>query len=139
MNTNVIHFYHNFLISGNLTDHLVFHNTPAPDKRTSFLEPDTAGCSNLLSLQLDFSHVLAEPHSTHGFDPFWRLSALTFRGTHRWLYRLLAAVVALPLSIAWGVVFAVLSLLSVWLLTPLQKVLHLVFSFVTKVGPSEEQ
>jgi len=84
-------------------------------------------------INVDFSHVLAEPLTTHGFDPFWRLSALTFRGTHRWLYRLLAAVVALPLSIVWGVVFAVISLVSVWLVTPALKIVNLVLSVLKQL------
>ncbi|XP_037070581.1 caveolin-3-like [Pollicipes pollicipes] len=92
---------------------------------------DSAGINDFVNV--DFSHVLAEPTSTHGFDPLWRLSALTFRGTHRWLYRLLAAVVALPLSVAWGAAFALISLVSIWAVTPALRIIKLLLSITRQI------
>lgn len=62
--------------------------------------------------------MLAEPNSTQGFDGVWKLAFIVFSQTKLWLYRLLAAVVAVPASILWGLVFAVVTVLYVWVLSP---------------------
>merc|ERR1712242_377772 len=61
---------------------------------------------------LDFSDVLAEPASAHGFDPLWRLSFILFSQTKLWLYRLVSAILVLPLSLLW-VVIPVIKLVEV--------------------------
>merc|ERR1711983_558538 len=56
-----------------------------------------------VEIDLDFSDVLAEPSSAHGFDPLWRLSFILFSQTKLWLYRIFSAVLVLPLSVLWVV------------------------------------
>merc|ERR1712165_497049 len=51
-----------------------------------------------VEIDLDFADVLAEPSSAHGFDPLWRLSFILFSNTKLWLYRLVSAILVLPLS-----------------------------------------
>merc|ERR1712011_16827 len=57
-----------------------------------------------IEIDLDFSDVLAEPNSAHGFDPLWRLSFILFSQTKLWLYRIISAILVLPLSILWAVI-----------------------------------
>lgn len=85
---------------------------------------------------LQFEDVLAEPDGVHSFEGVWRTSYATFVGSRVWLYRLLAAVVALPCAILWGATFALLSLAHVWAITPLLRVLDLLFFFVKRVWSS---
>merc|ERR1739836_245323 len=59
-----------------------------------------------VEIDLDFADVLAEPNSAHGFDPLWRLSFILFSQTKLWLYRILSAILVLPLSVLWAVIFA---------------------------------
>ena len=61
--------------------------------------------SLLLFLQLGFNDVLAEPDTAQGFDAVWKLAYVVFSQTKCWLYRILAAVVAIPAAIFWGIVF----------------------------------
>merc|ERR1719284_1841493 len=68
-----------------------------------------------VEIDLDFSDVLAEPSSAHGFDPLWRLSFILFSQTKLWLYRIFSAVLILPLSIIWAAIFAVFTILYVWI------------------------
>ena len=84
--------------------------------------------------QLDFSDVLAEPASAHGFDPLWRLSFILFSQTKLWLYRLVSAVLVLPLSLLWAVIFALFTILYVWVVRPVIKLLEVVFAVVKRVS-----
>merc|ERR1712095_224467 len=74
-----------------------------------------------VEIDLDFSDVLAEPSSAHGFDPLWRLSFILFSQTKLWLYRIVSAVLVLPLSVLWAVIFALFTILYVWVLRPVIK------------------
>merc|ERR1711997_1312017 len=64
-----------------------------------------------VEIDLDFDDVIAEPKAAHGFDPIWRLSFILFSQTKLWTYRVLAALLAAPLSILWGLLFSLLSVL----------------------------
>merc|ERR1711884_112577 len=86
-----------------------------------------------VEIDLDFSDVLAEPASAHGFDPLWRLSFILFSQTKLWLYRLVSAVLVLPLSLLWAVIFALFTILYVWVVRPVIKLLEVVFAVVKRV------
>merc|ERR1712141_527858 len=58
---------------------------------------DTQGIN--VEIDLDFDDVIAEPKAAHGFDPVGRLSFILFSQTKLWTYRILAALLAAPLSI----------------------------------------
>merc|ERR1712110_790801 len=62
---------------------------------------DTQG----INVEIDLDDVIAEPKAAHGFDPVWRLSFILFSQTKLWTYRILAALLAAPLSILWGLLF----------------------------------
>merc|ERR1712228_617591 len=57
---------------------------------------DRDGKSINTDVCLDFDDVLAEPGSTHGLDPVWQISFVLFSQTKLWLYRIFAALVAIP-------------------------------------------
>lgn len=82
---------------------------------------------------MNFEDVLAEPEHSQGFDPIWRVAYLLFTGSRTWIYRLLAAVFALPLALIWGVAFSLLTFISVWLATPVLRVLEVVLFYVRRV------
>ncbi|EEC07130.1 caveolin, putative, partial [Ixodes scapularis] len=73
-------------------------------------------------VNLVFEDVLAEPDASHGFDGAWKLTYLVFSTTRLWCYRLLSALLALPCGFTWGLLFSILSLLHVWLFTPLLRI-----------------
>merc|ERR1712024_138672 len=81
-----------------------------------------------VEIDLDFDDVIAEPKAAHGFDPMWRLSFILFSQTKLWTYRLLSALLAAPLSILWGVLFSLLSVLYVWLLRPVLRLLETILA-----------
>merc|ERR1711981_1414793 len=77
-----------------------------------------------VEIDLDFDDVIAEPKAAHGFDPIWRLSFILFSQTKRWTYRVLAALLAAPLSILWGLLFSILSVLYVWIIRPVMRIVE---------------
>jgi len=79
-------------------------------------------------INLDFDDVLAEPISSHGFDPVWRLSFIVFTKTKLWTYRILSALLALPLSILWALIFSVLTALYIWILRPILRIMETLLS-----------
>merc|ERR1712147_328905 len=75
-------------------------------------------------IDLDFDDFLAEPSAAHGFDPIWRLSFVLFSQTKLWTYRILAALLAAPLSILWGLLFSLLSVFYVWIIRPVMRIVE---------------
>ncbi|KAH9363943.1 hypothetical protein HPB48_022196 [Haemaphysalis longicornis] len=82
---------------------------------------------------LVFEDVIAEPDASHGFDGAWKLTYLVFSSTRLWCYRLLAALLALPCGLTWGLLFSVLSLVHVWLITPSLRVFDVFLHVVHRV------
>jgi len=71
-----------------------------------------------VEIDLGFDDVLAEPRTAQGFDGIWKLSFIIFTQTKLWLYRLFAALIAIPASIFWGFVFAFITVFYVWIVSP---------------------
>ncbi|NP_001229660.1 caveolin-1 [Ornithorhynchus anatinus] len=69
-------------------------------------------------VKIDFEDVIAEPEGTHSFDGIWKASFTTFTVTKYWFYRLLSALLGIPLALLWGIYFAILSFLHIWAVVP---------------------
>ncbi|XP_043944638.1 caveolin-1 isoform X2 [Protopterus annectens] len=72
-------------------------------------------------VKVDFEDVIAEPEGTHTFDGIWKDSFTTFTVSKYWCYRLLSALIGIPLSLIWGIYFAILSFIHIWVVVPLIK------------------
>jgi len=90
--------------------------------------------SNSISteIDLDFDDVLAEPLAAHGFDPVWRLAFILFTNTKVWIYKIVSAIIAIPLAILWGVIFSIITILYVWLIRPLLRIIELFLAIFKK-------
>jgi len=82
---------------------------------------------------LDFDDVLAEPGSTHGLDPVWQISFVLFSQTKLWLYRIFAALVAVPAALMWALVFSLITVLYVWILAPALRLFELGVAIARRV------
>lgn len=69
-------------------------------------------------VRVEFEDVIAEPDSAHSFDGVWKASFTAFTVSKYWSYRILTALVGVPLALAWGVVFALLTFLHIWAVVP---------------------
>ncbi|EPQ14850.1 Caveolin-1 [Myotis brandtii] len=84
-------------------------------------DPDTEANLEFLfskSKQIDFEDVIAEPEGIHSFDGIWKASFTTFTVTKYWFYRLLSAIVGIPLALLWGIYFAIVSFVHIWVVVP---------------------
>uniref|UniRef100_A0A8P4KNH3 Caveolin-1 n=1 Tax=Dicentrarchus labrax TaxID=13489 RepID=A0A8P4KNH3_DICLA len=72
-------------------------------------------------VKVDFEDVIAEPAGTYSFDGVWKASFTTFTVTKYWCYRLLTALVGIPLALIWGIFFAILSFIHIWAVVPCVK------------------
>ncbi|CAK6434253.1 unnamed protein product [Pipistrellus nathusii] len=69
-------------------------------------------------VKIDFEDVIAEPEGIHSFDGIWKASFTTFTVTKYWFYRLLSALVGIPLALLWGIYFAIVSFVHIWVVVP---------------------
>lgn len=86
-----------------------------------------------VEIDLDFDDVLAEPRAAQGFDWVWRLAFVVFSQTKCWIYKILAAVVAVPASIMWAVVFAAITVIYIWIISPALRLFDLTLAILRKV------
>nr|XP_057932529.1 caveolin-2 isoform X1 [Doryrhamphus excisus] len=69
-------------------------------------------------LKVGFEDVIAEPTSTRTFDKVWIASHALFEVVKFIFYRLLTALLAVPLAFILGLLFAILSLIHIWVVMP---------------------
>ncbi|XP_074599145.1 caveolin-1-like [Brevipalpus obovatus] len=83
-------------------------------------------------VNLHFDDIIAETEVNQGFEFVWRLTFLLFTNVRKWVYCIIAAILAIPAATIWGVVFAVVNALSVWVLTPVFKLFNVVLHHAHK-------
>ncbi|NXO39292.1 CAV3 protein, partial [Locustella ochotensis] len=69
-------------------------------------------------VKVDFEDVIAEPVGTYSFDGVWKASYTTFTVSKYWCYRLLSALLGVPLAVVWGFLFALISFCHIWAVVP---------------------
>lgn len=69
---------------------------------------------NVLSRQVSFEDVIAEPVSVRSGDRIWIWSHALFEVSRVWFYRIITAVLAVPVSLLAGILFAILSFAHIW-------------------------
>jgi len=84
-------------------------------------------------IDLDFDDVLAEPMAAQGFEWVWKLTFVIFSQTKSWLYKIFAAVIAIPASLMWALVFALVTVLYVWVISPALRLLDLILAISRRV------
>ncbi len=87
-----------------------------------------------VDIDLDFDDVLAEPAAAQGFEWVWKVAFVVFSQTKGWFYKLFAALVAIPASLMWAVVFAAVSVLYIWVLSPALRLFDLTLAIVRRVS-----
>ncbi|XP_048802874.1 caveolin-2 [Lagopus muta] len=98
------------------------------------LERDPRGLN--AHLQLGFEDVIAEPELTHSFDKVWICSHALFELSKYALYKLLSLLLAVPLALVLGIVFAVLSCLHIWIVVPFVRTCLMVLPSVQTIWKS---
>ncbi|XP_026162120.1 caveolin-2-like [Mastacembelus armatus] len=88
------------------------------------------------SLKVMFEDVIAEPSSVRSFDKVWLWSHALFEVSRLWCYRVVSLLLAVPASLAAGVLFAVLSCIHIWIIMPCVQLLLIKMRWVQTVWGS---
>ncbi|XP_051271170.1 caveolin-2-like [Dicentrarchus labrax] len=88
------------------------------------------------SLKVTFEDVIAEPPSVRSFDKVWLWSHALFEVSRLWCYRFISLLLAVPVSLVAGLLFAVLSCLHIWLIMPCVQLLLINMHWVQTVWGS---
>uniref|UniRef100_A0A3Q2Q0H6 Caveolin n=1 Tax=Fundulus heteroclitus TaxID=8078 RepID=A0A3Q2Q0H6_FUNHE len=89
-----------------------------------------------MCLKVMFEDVIAEPPSVRSFDKVWLWSHALFEVSRLWCYRFISLVLAVPVSLAAGLLFAVLSCLHIWLIMPCVQLLLINMQWIQTVWAS---
>ncbi|XP_025889012.1 caveolin-2 [Nothoprocta perdicaria] len=87
-------------------------------------------------LQLGFEDVIAEPELTHSFDKVWICSHALFELSKYLVYKLVTLLLAIPMALVAGIIFAALSCLHIWIVVPFVKTCLMVLPSVKTVWKS---
>ncbi|VBB26966.1 unnamed protein product [Acanthocheilonema viteae] len=82
-----------------------------------FEDRDNKGLNN--HIIMDFEKVFAEPSGSHSFNWTWLATNRIFTATSITIYKLLAAFIAIPFAVFFGILYAIFAVISVFLCTPL--------------------
>uniref|UniRef100_A0A915PQI9 Caveolin n=1 Tax=Setaria digitata TaxID=48799 RepID=A0A915PQI9_9BILA len=82
-----------------------------------FENRDDKGINN--HIIMDFCEIFAEPDGSHSFNWTWLATNRIFTATSVAIYKLLAAFIAIPFAVFFGILFAIVAVISVFLCTPL--------------------
>lgn len=70
------------------------------------------------NLKVMFEDVIAEPVLVHSGDRVWIWSHALFEVSRVWIYRIVTVLLAIPMSVISGLLFAILSCLHIWMVSP---------------------
>merc|ERR1711983_690037 len=76
---------------------------------------------------------IAEPSAAQGFEWVWKLAFVVFSQTKTWLYKIFSAILAVPAALLWALVFALLTVVYIWILSPALKLFDLTLAVVKRV------
>uniref|UniRef100_A0A8B9JEU3 Caveolin n=1 Tax=Astyanax mexicanus TaxID=7994 RepID=A0A8B9JEU3_ASTMX len=94
--------------------------------------PDESG----INLHVNFEDVIAEPASVRSLDKVWLWSHALFEVSRLWIYRLISLLLAVPVALLLGMLFALLSCLHIWLIMPSVQLLLINMHWVKVVWAS---
>jgi len=84
-------------------------------------------------IKVNFADVIAEPDGAHSFETIWGTSYKSYSLVKFWTYQIVTAVLAVPISILWGLYFALLAFCSIWCIVPCIKGFIIWMNFIKKV------
>ncbi|XP_019957021.1 caveolin-2 [Paralichthys olivaceus] len=69
-------------------------------------------------LKVTFEDVIAEPVSVRSGDRVWIWSHALFEVCRVWIYRIVTVLLAIPISVISGLLFAIFSCFHIWMVSP---------------------
>jgi len=84
-------------------------------------------------IDFGFEDIYGEPDSAHSIDAIWRINYAIFTAVRCFFYKVFSLIVALPLAVVFGILFALVSALSVYVVVPLGRLLSIPAWWIFKV------
>jgi len=84
-------------------------------------------------IDFGFEDIYGEPDNVHSFNGIWRTNYAVFQAVRSFFYKLFSCIVAIPLAIVFGILFALISALSVFLCVPAGRLLSIPVCWVAKL------
>lgn len=85
------------------------------------------------AIDLGVDQIFGEPDAVHSLNGIWKTTNSVFVAVRNFFYKLLSLIFAIPLAIVFGILFAVVSMLSVYVFVPIGRLLSIPFGWVAKV------
>lgn len=80
------------------------------------------------NVKFEYLNLFAEPNSgTYSFNPTWSFTSRLYFNLKLYLYRLLAIVIGIPSAFIWAILFALFSVIQIWLLAPIIRLFKAIF------------
>jgi len=76
-------------------------------------------------IDLGFEDIYGEPDSAHSLDAIWRINHAIFTNVRCFFYKVFSLIICLPLAVVFGILFALVSALSVYVIVPLGRLLSI--------------
>lgn len=84
-------------------------------------------------INLGYEDIYGEPDPIHSFDGVWRSNYKLFVKIRAFFYKLFSLILFIPSAVVFGILFALFSVLSVFLLVPIGKLLSIPCIWLFKV------
>lgn len=85
------------------------------------------------AIDLDFADIFGEPDSLHSFNGVWRVTHSIFTAVRNFFYKLFAILIFIPAALVFGVLFALVSALGVYVVVPAGRLLSIPAMWIFKV------
>ncbi|KAI1724923.1 caveolin domain-containing protein [Ditylenchus destructor] len=83
-------------------------------------------------IDLAYEDIYGEPDSVHSMDGIWRTNYAVFQTVRSFFYKFFSFIIAIPLAIVFGVLFALVSALSVFLCIPAGRLFSIPVGWIFK-------
>jgi len=85
------------------------------------------------AIDLTFADIFGEPDSLHSFNGVWRVTHSIFTAVRNFFYKLFAIVIFIPAAFVFGILFALVSALGVYVIVPAGRLLSIPAVWIFKL------
>uniref|UniRef100_A0A183BKP0 Caveolin n=1 Tax=Globodera pallida TaxID=36090 RepID=A0A183BKP0_GLOPA len=104
---------------------------PEPTFQCDLVQRDSAKLQE--AIDLGVHDIFGEPDAVHSLNGVWKTALTVFLAVRNFCYKTLSLVFAVPLAVVFGVLFALLSTLSVFVFVPIGRLLSIPFGWLAKL------
>jgi len=84
-------------------------------------------------IDLSVEDIYGEPDSMHSLNGIWKTNYAVFQVVRSFTYKVFSTIVAIPLAVIFGILFALVSAVSVFLCVPAGRLLSIPVGWIAKV------